>query len=191
MRYMPCPSLKELIATVRAIHKLTKGNLEGDDLVKRVALDEHVKARVAVIGPFLREILLEDDDWDRTLKSRSEMFKKLDFSVLGELVAMSLPDHPENHFIHTYMVNRGGERPYSEVTLKLSCDLVIEEANKALAKKDIADLQQLLDRWLKEQNESARLGLQNLVAKRLVLCGGEGGLGWECAQVVFNQLVAW
>lgn len=91
---------------------------------------------------------------------------------------MNLPNHPENHFIHTYVVERDGERPYSDATLKLSCDLVIEEANKALAMKDIAEQEQLLVKWLKERNDSARIGLQSVVAKRLVLYGRKGGLGW-------------
>ena len=134
-RFMPAPSLKELIATMRAVRGLPDGDPVGDDLAKRHALDELVKSRFAQLGPFLREILESEEAYAETLKNRMEMFKKLDFSVLGSLVAMSIPDHPENHFIHTYVVDRGGERPYANVKLELSCDLVVEEAKKALAKR--------------------------------------------------------
>ncbi|KAH9252792.1 hypothetical protein BASA81_001843 [Batrachochytrium salamandrivorans] len=129
MRYMPCPSLKELIVTVRSINGMSNSGLVGDELKRRNDVDELVKSRVSQIGPFLREVIQRDEVWNKTLKDRLKMFGKLDLSMLGETV----PDHPENHFIHIYAVDRE-DLPYSKFTLKLSCDLVVEEAKKALAK---------------------------------------------------------
>ena len=66
-------------------------------------------------------------------------------------------NHPENHYIHTYVVKREWKPPFADFTLKFLCDLVVEEVRKSLAKQQVEHLEALLYEWLVNQSIASRL----------------------------------
>ena len=73
---------------------------------------------------------------------------------------MTLPSHPENPFIYTYVMNREGK--FLPTPNSLSNDPVVLLSKEGSRKKGCVDSEQTLVKELIVKNDSARLSLQKL-----------------------------